>query len=150
MSKTLIIILVIGAALLLAGGVAWAKHRHCQMNAPERMVEYLSGELELNQAQKEKLILLGQSAKSLRGQWSERREQTRNDILGLLETPSLNRDKATQLLQQRQQVWSQWGGELLDRFADFSDSLSEEQRAKLRTLIEAKMSWRPHRAAWSH
>lgn len=150
MTKTLIIVLVVGLALMLVGGLAWAKYRgYCQMG-PERMVERVSERLSLNEAQKAKLQTLGQSLASLRDQWRDKRQGMQNDVLELLRAPDFDRDRATMMLDQRHQAWRERGDELLSQFADFSDSLDADQRTELATMVEERMARRWHGPAWSH
>ncbi len=149
MSKTLIIFLIVGIGVLLVGGVAWAKQRgYC--GGPERVVERVSQELELDQTQKGKLELIGQSFADMREQWRQRRGETKNQVLGLLGTPVFDRDKAAELMDERHTVWRERGDLLLAQFADFSDSLDDGQREKLRTLIEEKTNRRWGGPGWSH
>jgi Spy/CpxP family protein refolding chaperone len=149
MSKTLIILLIAGAVILMAGGVAWAKSRgYC--GGPERIVERVAEELALQPEQKDRLERLGRSIVDIREQWRGRREETKQQVLDLLSTPSFDRDRAAELVEQRQQVWHERGDMLLAQFADFSDSLDDAQREKLRTLIEERMGRRWHGPAWSH
>ncbi len=149
MTKTLIILLVAVAGVLLIGGVAWAKYGgYC--GGPERIVERVSKELELDQAQKGKLESIGQSLGEMREQWRQRRGETRDQVLSLLDGPGFDRERAAELIEERHSVWRERGDLLLTRFADFSDSLDDGQRQKLRTLIEEKTSHRWHGPAWSH
>lgn len=151
MSKTLIIVLVASVIVVLVGSVAWAKHRgYCRMGGPERMVEHVTDRLDLNETQKGKLETFGQSLARLRDQWRQKRREGKTELLSLLESPSLDRDKAAALLEQHHLAWRERGRELMDQFAEFSDSLSAEQREKLRTLIEERASRRWHGPAWSH
>ncbi len=151
MSKTLIIVLIAGVAFLLVGGIAWAKYRgYCRMAGPERMVEHVTDQLQLDETQRGKLTTFSQSLSGMRDQWRQRRGDVRDEVLALLETPSFDRDQAADILEQRHLAWRERGDELVARFADFSDSLSIGQREKLRTLIEEKMHGRWHRPAWSH
>ncbi len=151
MSKTLIIVIIAGMAFLLAGGIAWAKYRgYCRIAGPERMVEHVTDRLQLDETQRGKLTTFSQSITGLRDQWRQRRGDVRDEVLGLLESPSFDRDQAANLLEQRHLAWRKRGDALVEQFADFSDSLSIGQREKLRTLIEEKMNRRWHRPAWSH
>lgn len=151
MSKTLIIILVVGVAVLLLGGVAWAKHRgYCRMGGPERMVEHVSQHLNLEQNQQAKLETFGNSLSDLRDQWRQKRQQRTTDLLSLLDSPTLDRDKATTLLEQRHLDWRERGVQLVEQLAEFTDSLTEEQRATLRTLIQERFNRSWHGHAWSN
>lgn len=151
MSKTLIIVVVVGVIVLLAAGVAWAKHRgNCHFGGPERIGDYVTKRLGLDETQKSKLETLGESLAGLREQGREKRRETKTELLSLLESPSLDRDKAAALLEQRHVAWRERGRELVEQFADFSDSLSADQREELRTLIEERARRRWYGPAWSH
>jgi Spy/CpxP family protein refolding chaperone len=150
MSKTLIIVLVIVALVaLVGGGLAWAKHRgYCRNGGIQWVQERISSRLELNQTQEQKLSALGDTLMGLRSQWMETRDQRRNELTALLDAPSLDRERATSLLEGWHRNWAERGPELVTAFADFSDSLSTEQREQLRELIEKRRGW--HRPGWSH
>jgi hypothetical protein len=149
MTKTLIILFVAGVAVLLVGGVAWAKHRgYC--GGTERIIERATRELALNPEQKGKLETLGRTLTGIREQWRQRRGEVKGQVLDLLSTPTLDRDKAASLLEQRHEVWRERGDLLLAQFADFSDSLDDGQRQKLRAWIEKRTRHRWFGPAASH
>ncbi len=150
MSKTLIIVLIVVALIALAGGgLAWAKHRgYCRNGGAEWIQNRISSRLELNETQRERLSTLGGTLIGLRDQWLETRSQGQGELLELLETPSLDRERAASLLDTRHRAWQEQSQELVAAFADFSDSLSTEQRERLRGLIEKRRGW--HGPGWSH
>jgi len=149
MSKTLVIVVIAGLAVVMMGGVAWAKSRgYC--GGPEHMIEHVSRKLELDETQKSKLDLLGESLTEVRDQWRQRRGEAKDQVLGLLEGPSFDRDKAAGLIEQRHAQWRERGDQLLARFADFSDSLNPAQREELRAMIDERFGHRRHGPGWSH
>ncbi len=146
MSKTLIIVLVVSLLLLAGGGLAWAKYRgHCG-HGPERMVNHLSKKLALDETQQQKLQLLGTSLSEMRGQWREKRQGTRDQVLELLKAADFDRDKAAQILDERAEKLRLKGQDLLQQFADFSDSLSLKQRQQLAGMVESRTGryWHRH------
>lgn len=150
MSKTIIIILVIVTLIaLVGGGLAWAKHRgYCHHGGAEWIQSRISSRLKLNEIQQQKLSALGNTLIGLRDQWLETREQRRGELIELLDAPSLNRERAEFLLETWHRAWSERSPELVTAFADFSDSLSTEQREQLRGFIEKRRGW--HGPGWSH
>ena len=150
MSKTLIVVLVIIALVaLVAGGLAWAKHRgYCRHGGMEWIQARISSRLDLNETQQRKLSALGDTLMDLRKQWVDTREQRRNELIELLNEPSLNRERAESLLDTWHRSWAERSPELVAAFADFSDSLNAEQREQLREFIEKRSRW--HRPGWSN
>ena len=150
MSKTLIIVLIIIALVaLIGGGLAWAKHRgYCRQGGMEWIQDRISNRLDLNETQQQKLSALGDTLSGLRKQWVETRKQRQGELIELLDTPSLNRERAVSLLETWHRSWTERSPELVAAFADFSDSLNKEQREQLREFIEKRRGW--HRPVWSH
>ena len=133
MSKTIIIILgIVTLIALVGGGLAWAKHRgYCRHGGMEGIQGRLSSRLELNEIQQQKLSTLGDTLIGLRNQWLETRGQRQGELIELLDAPSLNRERAESLLESWHRTWTERSPELVAAFADFSDSLSTEQREQL-------------------
>jgi len=149
MSKTLIIVLVVVALLVLVGGgLAWAKHQgFCRHGGMEWIQGRISSRLNLDATQQQKLGDLGTTLIGLRDQWRDTREQRQNELTALLEAPSLDRERAASLLESWHREWAERGPELVAAFADFSDSLSAEQREQLREFIEKRRGRHGH--GWS-
>jgi Spy/CpxP family protein refolding chaperone len=141
MSKTLIVILTVVVLFALVGGaLAWAKHRGlCRHGGLDWLQARVASRLDLNEPQRERLKALAEQLLGLRDQWLETRRQGRGELLALLDAPSLDRERAEALLAARHLAWQARSPGLVAAFADFSDSLSAEQRGRLRGMIERPM-----------
>lgn len=139
--KTFVIVSLILVGLLAIGGVAYAKKKgFC--DGPEGranwMVERVSEQLELDDTQRDRLEQLRDRLLSMREQFADARTQGRAAVAELLAAPTLDQDRAQALIEQKTSFVSANSAELIAAFADFSDSLNEEQRATLLEWLERK------------
>lgn len=138
--------------VVAAGGIAWARHNgYCPGgDYLEQVTGRVSRRLDLNDEQNDRLLGFAEALRRLRGDWTERRTQWSDEIERLLAASTLDRDRATDLLAERHQTMAERKRELVDAFADFSDALQPDQRARLAELIAARMQhrWGPPR--WTH
>lgn len=150
MLKILLITLAIVA--IIATGITWAKHNgYCRGgDFMQHITERVSRKLDLNDEQRLKLDAFAETLRELRGNWTERRGQMGVEVEGLLAAPLLDRDRVMALLEERHQALSNRKGEVVDAFADFSDSLRPEQRTRLAELIARRMERRWGPPGWSH
>ncbi len=102
----------------------------------ERMRARVAEKLALDDAQKLKFAQFAEQLQQQRGAHKEQHATTRSEALSLLERPTLDRDKALRLFEARKQALGASGREMIDAFAEFSDSLKVEQRAKLKAMID--------------
>jgi Spy/CpxP family protein refolding chaperone len=139
--KTFIIAILILAGLLAIGGFAYAKKQGV-CDGPEGranwMVERISKKLDLDESQRDRLEQLRDRLLSMRERFAEARAQGREAVAELLSSPTLDQDRAQALVEQKTSFVSANSAELIAAFADFSDSLNDEQRG---TLLE----WLDHR-----
>lgn len=151
MLKILLITLAV-VGVLAAGGIAWARHNGFCAGGDhlEHVTERVSRKLDLGAEQNQKLQGLTEMLRKLRGDWAEHRTQRSGEIESLLAAPTLDRDRALDLLSQRHEAMAERKREIVDAFADFSDNLQPEQRARLAELISDRIQhrWGPPR--WAH
>jgi Spy/CpxP family protein refolding chaperone len=151
MLKILLITLTILGVVAVAG-FAWAKHQgYCsEGDFVKRVTDRVSRKLDLDEDQAARLQGLAEKLRALRGDWTEGRTRMRTDVDGLLAAPTLDRDRAMTLLDQRHRSMAARKSEIVDAFADFSDSLQPEQRTKLAELLSKRLGhyWGP--ARWAH
>ncbi|UCB55006.1 MAG: Spy/CpxP family protein refolding chaperone [Thiotrichales bacterium] len=143
------IILVTGGALLVAGVVA-CNHGMYFGSAEERgewMVEKVTRELELNRLQQDKLTAVKDEFLDLRRTMRSDREQTRTDVLAMLQQPTLDRDRANTIVAQYVDKVSARSPRIIDAVGNFYDSLDDEQREELTGFIEHKIE---HHHRWHH
>ena len=149
MLKILLITLAIVA--ITVAGITWARHNgYCRGgDFMPHITERVSRKLDLNDEQKLKLEAFAETLRKLRGDWSERRTQMLAEVEDLLAGPSLDRDRVIALLDERHQAVNERKGEVVDAFANFSDSLQPEQRTRLAQLIAARMERRWGPPGWA-
>ncbi len=97
-------------ALLLVGGLVVttslvAGGGHCYHHDPEHraewMVKKIGEKLELSDVQKEKLMILKDELIETRKEIRKGRESVREDILALLQQPTMDREKALIMVNER-------------------------------------------------
>jgi len=138
--KTFIIVALITVSLLIFGGMAFAKYRG-GCSGPDGRMAWMAGRissrLSLDAPQQERLNdLLGRFS-GLRQEFRLTREQGRDEISRLISAPRLDREQARFMLEQRQELLKQKGPEIIEAVADFTDSLSPEQREQLIAWINS-------------
>ena len=141
-------ILLLSGGVLLAVGIAACNHGMHFGTAEERgewMVQKVTKELELNTTQQANLSAVKDEFLGLRETMRSGREQHRADILAMLQQPTLDRNKANEIVSYHVETINTRSPDIIDAIGDFYDSLDSEQRAELRELIEHKMEYHRHR-----
>jgi protein CpxP len=135
-------IIVITAGTLLIGGVVACKrgmHHGSAEDRGEWMVEKASKELELNTAQKARLVEVKNEFLDVRKTMRSDRTQTRADVLAMLKQPTLDREKMNAIVSQKIATINTRSPAIVDAIGNFYDSLDDSQRAELSEFIEDKM-----------
>ena len=142
---TLIVLGVLG--ILGVAGMAWAKHNgYCSTeNRMQHVSERIGRKLDLNDDQQHRFESFIGTLRELRSEQKDRKRGVRQDVAELLSSPMLDRDRAFALIDERFRSIDGRKRTLVDAFADFSDSLEPEQRARLADLIEQRRMGR-----WGH
>ncbi len=138
MGKSAIIVIVI-LALLMVSGIAIARYKgFC--NGPEgRMnwvTERIDKKLDLDEQQRNQLTELKDQTLTIMQEMRSERESTSEAALALLDSPKFNREAARRLVDEKQTQLATAADQLIDHFGDFSDTLTDEQRAKLQEMIQ--------------
>ena len=144
---TLTIVVVLSAV-----GVAWARHSgYCGSGDYfQHVTERVSRKLDLNEGQSEKLQGVAEALRGLRTDWSGQRTRMTEEVQGLLAAPALDRAMVRGLLDERRHAMDQRVGEIVEAFADFSDTLAPEQRTRLAELIAKRAQHRFGPPGWAH
>ena len=143
------IILIAGGALITVGVVACNHGMHFG-TAEERgewVVQKVSKELELNPVQQANLEAVKDGFLDMRSTMRSDREQTRGEVLAMLQQPTLDRDRANAIVAQYLEKASTQSPLIIEAIGDFYDSLDDNQRAELTGFIEHKME---HHRRWHH
>lgn len=163
MRKCSIIIIATVLSLGIVGGVAvycWQQHHsgqgHHQYGKNQhgnkqegnffgkRIGKHLSKKLELNETQK---VELKQLTQSLTTMWREGKKTFReqriaglNEMLSLLDANKIDQEKALNLVRDRLAMVESRAEEMISSASGFIDSLTSEQREKLKEAIEKRIS----------
>ena len=150
LKTTLIVLLVLG--VIAAAGAGWARHNgYCSAeNRMQHISERIGRRLDLNDDQQRQLEVLVGTLRELRSEQREHRYAVKEGAAELLSAPSLDRDRAIALIDERLQRMDAGKHTLVDAFADFSDSLAPEQRSRLAALIEDRWMGRWGRHHWAN
>lgn len=151
MLKTILIALLFLGAVA-AAGAAWAKHKgYCSADSRiHHITERVGRKLDLNEDQLGRLDVFAETLKGMRNEHQDHRTAMKDRITELLSAPSLDRDRAVALIDERYQTTGDRKRAMVNAFADFSDSLAPEQRAQLAGLIGDRMMHRWGHPSWAH
>lgn len=133
---------LIGVVLMLAvGGVVYAKKSgYCE--GPDGrisgMVERVSKRLDLNDGQRMKLVELKDKLASIRSEFQSSRQEGRRAMTELMSAAQLDQAKAQGLFEQFRDQASENSQTVIEAVAEFTDSLSQEQRTQV-------VEWMNHR-----
>lgn len=150
MMKTFLVISLVLFGMLAIGGIAVAKTKgtcHGLEGRMNRIMERVTKKLNLDEDQQTRLGTVRDKLVDMRESMSSSRRETRQALSELLAAPQLDRTKAQSYISGGQAVFSAGSQEVLDAFAQFSDSLNAEQRDKLIDWVE---NFRHHRFGQSH
>lgn len=150
LKTTLIALAVLG--IMVAGGMAWAKQSgYCSAeHRMQKVTERIGRKLDLNDDQQGRLQAFAETLRGLRSERQAQRDFAQDNVAELLSAASLDRDRAIVLIDERFQSMNDSKRALVDAFADFSDSLAPEQRARLAALIGDRMAGCGGHRRWSH
>ncbi len=143
------LIAVAGVTLVLGGLAAcgqrgdhrgWSDERIVEMRG--KAVERIGGRLELDAEQKRKLGLLADellaARQAVKGDGADPREAFKALIAG----DTFDRSKARQLIDQKSQAVQGSAPQVIEAMADFYDSLTPAQQAKVRGFMDQRRGWR--------
>lgn len=113
----------------------------------ERMIERVSGELQLDAAQKERFASLVDKMHAQRRALMGEPGQPREDIKSLIAGERFDRAKAQALVDSKTGAVKAASPEMIAAMGDFYDSLKPEQQAKVREFMERRggRGWGRHR-----
>ncbi len=135
---------ILAAALfLLATGVAGAGPFGPDSEAREnRMIAKITEQLELNEEQRAKLQQFVERRRAVHKAKEEKDRERREELLSLLDAPRLDQARAAELFKEKQQAANSCKQGMIPIFAQFSDSLSQAQRQKLKAILAKRMERR--------
>jgi Spy/CpxP family protein refolding chaperone len=133
----------IAGAALVAGSLAGCGHRHGWSGASEqdraefraRMVERVSGKLELDVTQKQKLTVLTEKLQAQRAALHGGGDP-RAEFRSLFAGAKLDQERAKKLVEDKTAAVQAGSPEVIAAAADFFDSLNPAQQQKVRDFME--------------
>ncbi len=135
-------IVAILSAVGIAVAVAACGH-HVRHHGPGdyavRHIEKLGKELNLNEAQTAKLNAVTETLRKNRETLRGKHDETRKAALALLDQSKLDRQRATNLVQQTARDINERAPEMIAAMGDFYDSLTPPQQQKLREELKEHM-----------
>lgn len=144
--KTLV---AMGAVLMVGGLSACAGGRHGgHMSEGDsaarqaKMVDYAGKKLDLSDAQKQRLNVLGERLREQRASLMGAGKDPRADIQALVVGDKMDRAKAQALVDDKTSAIKTKSPELIAAAADFYDSLNPAQQQQIRDLMNRKRGWR--------
>jgi Spy/CpxP family protein refolding chaperone len=139
----------VAGAALVAGSLAGCGHRHGWSSASEqdraefraRMVERVSGKLELDASQKQKLTVLTEKMQAQRAALRGGGDP-RSEFRALFAGARLDQERARKLVDEKTAAVQAGSPEVIAAAADFFDSLNPAQQQKVRDFMERGRRWR--------
>ena len=148
--RSIILIATVLSVGIIGGAAAYYRHHHgpghdnYASHFTKHIERKLTKKLTLNETQKAGLGQLTQSLMTSRQSFKEQRIFDLNEIFSLLEADQLDQEKALNLVRERLAMIESHAEQMISSAAGFTDSLTGEQRAKLKEMIEQRMSKRRH------
>jgi protein CpxP len=139
----------VAGAALVAGSLAGCGHRHGWSAASEqdraefraRMVERVSGKLELDASQKQKLTVLTEKIQAQRAALRGGGDP-RSEFRALFAGARLDQERAKKLVYEKTAAVQAGSPEVIAAAADFFDSLNPAQQQRVRDFMERGRRWR--------
>ena len=142
-----------GASIMVGGLTACSSghhYRHGPMT-PEKMaevrgkiVERVSGKLDLDAAQKLKLNALADTLQAQRSAFIGKTTDPRAEAQAIVAGDKFDRARAQALLAEKTQALQAHSPEVITALADFYDSLNPAQQQKVRELMQRRKGWLAH------
>ena len=138
-------LVAMGAVLMVGGLSACVGGRHGgHMSEGDsavrqaKMVDYAGKKLDLNDAQKQRLNVLGERLREQRAPLMGASKDPRADIQALVAGDKMDRSKAQALIEEKTSAIKTKSPELIAAAADFYDSLNPAQQQQVRDLMNRK------------
>jgi Spy/CpxP family protein refolding chaperone len=138
-----------GGALLI-GGLTACGHRHgygANMSTEEaaqfrgKMVDRVSGKLDLNDDQKKRLTVLGEKLHEQRIAMMGTSKDPRADVKALVAGDKFDKTRAQALVTEKTAAINGKSPEVIAALADFFDSLNPAQQQKVRDFMDRRGRW---------
>jgi Spy/CpxP family protein refolding chaperone len=142
---TMIMLVAAGMLGAMSGCAHSFRHKSPQERA-DWLVNKISDELKLNDAQLSKLNALKDELLTVRSDYRKKRSDTKMAIGEMLSQPTLDQTRALALIKDRTQEVNAKAPQVVSAFAAFYDSLTPEQQKKLHDEVTERM--KRHHGYW--
>ncbi len=132
---TLFSVVTLGGLVAVAGPGHHGKFGGMNAEKAERIVERVSSKLELNDLQKQNLVSLKDTVLELKAKNKPQMDR-KAFIQSLLAKPVLDETAILAKIQERTNMMNQVSPQVVTALANFTNSLSDEQRAKISKMTE--------------
>lgn len=134
--------LVIGSLAACSGGRHSDKMSEADMTAKQiKMVDYAGKKLDLNDAQKQRLGVLGDKLREQRTALMGKTD-VRADLQGIVAGTTLDKAKAQAMVEEKTGALRSKSPEVIAAAADFYDSLNPALQQQVRDLMQRRKGWR--------
>ena len=138
-----------GASLLLGGMAACGHHTHgsWQMSEAdsakmrERVIERATKELNLDDAQKQRLGVLADKVREQRIALTDGAANPRDEMRALVAGTKFDRERAQAFIEGKTAAVRTKSPDVVAAAADFYDSLRPEQQARVREFMDKRRGW---------
>ena len=131
--------LVIGSLSACSGGRHGGKMTETDMSEKQtKMVEYAGKKLDLNDAQKQRLSVLGDKLREQRTALMGKTTDPRTELQSLVAGTTLDKAKAQALVEEKTGALRSKSPEVIAAAADFYDSLNPAQQQQVRDLMQRR------------
>ncbi len=132
---TLISVVTLGGLITYASpGENFCKHGGMNEKKVEFIMNRISSKLDLNDVQKQNLIALKDVVKKQRE--LQKQANPREELMSLLSVPVLDETRVLTMIQERTKKLNEAAPSVVSAIANFTNSLSNEQREKIKTFAE--------------
>jgi len=118
----------------------WSEERITEMRG--KAVDRVSRELNLSAEQRQKLDTLANEMQASRRALQGEGPAPRQALAAMLAGPTMDRQAAAQFLDQKTQVVQSRSPQVINAMGDFFDSLTPDQQAQVRAVMERRRGWR--------
>lgn len=132
---TKIAITTVGAVLLV-GSFSACSYHHDPEHRAQWVEKKVTRKLELTDSQQEKLKGISTEMMNARNDMKQQFGDDREQLLALLEQPSLDQDKVLGMIQSHTQAMNDRAPIIVASVGEFYDSLSIEQQAEVRQFVQ--------------
>ena len=136
-------------ATILVGGLAACSggaHRHAPLDSDKmaevrgKVIDRVSHKLDLNDVQKQKLVVLADKVQAQRSAVIGKTTDPRAEMQAIVAGNRFDRSRAQGLLEEKTRAVQASGPEVINALADFYDSLDAEQQQKVRDWMHKRRS----------